>query len=109
MALTDTAVKNAKPNSDKPAGYKMTDGGGMYLLVKTAGKYWRMDYSYVEKRKTLALGIYPDISLAQARQRRGAHPLPSHSGRHHHPRSHRLPPEAPRRVHPQRQPAGRGS
>ena len=70
MALTDTAVKNAKPNSDKPAGYKMTDGGGMYLLVKTAGKYWRMDYSYVEKRKTLALGIYPDISLAQARQRR---------------------------------------
>lgn len=69
MALTDVAIKNAKP-SDKPAGYKISDGDGMYLLVKATGKYWRMDYRYAEKRKTLALGVYPEVSLAKARQRR---------------------------------------
>lgn len=42
----------------------------MYLLVKAAGKYWRMDYTHASKRKTLALGIYPEVSLAKARQRR---------------------------------------
>jgi integrase len=42
----------------------------MYLLVKPAGKYWRMDYSYAAKRKTLALGVYPAVTLAKARQRR---------------------------------------
>jgi hypothetical protein len=42
----------------------------MYLLVRTAGKYWRMDYRHIGKRKTLALGVYPDVSLAKARQRR---------------------------------------
>jgi integrase len=42
----------------------------MYLLVKAAGKYWRMDYRFGGKRKTLALGVYPAVSLAQARKRR---------------------------------------
>ncbi len=42
----------------------------MYLLVKATGKYWRMDYRYLNKRKTLALGVYPEISLAKARKRR---------------------------------------
>lgn len=69
MALTDTFVKNVKP-TDKAAGDKYPDGQGMYLLVKAAGKYWRMDYRYLNKRKTLALGVYPAISLAKARKRR---------------------------------------
>ena len=42
----------------------------MYLLVNTGGKYWRMDYRFAVKRKTLALGVYPAVSLAKARQRR---------------------------------------
>jgi integrase len=71
MALTDTFTKNAK-HSGKPAGDKHSDGGGMYLLVNSAGKYWRMDYRFVGKRKTMALGVYPAVSLAKARQRREA-------------------------------------
>ena len=43
MALTDTFTKNAK-HSGKPAGDKHTDGNGMYLLVNSGGKYWRMNY-----------------------------------------------------------------
>lgn len=67
MALTDTAVRNAKPTS-KP--YKLTDGEGLYILINNAGKYWRFDYRYLGKRKTLAMGVYPDTSLADARDRR---------------------------------------
>jgi integrase len=67
MPLTDTAVRNAKPGS-KP--YKLTDGGGLYLLINTAGKYWRFDYRFAGKRKTLAVGVYPTITLAKARERR---------------------------------------
>jgi len=69
MALTDTFVKQVKPTA-KPAGDKFADGGGLYLLVKAAGKYWRMDYRFAGKRKTLALGTYPEISLAKARTKR---------------------------------------
>ena len=69
MALTDTFIKNAKSNGTG-AGVKHTDGGGMYLLVKSAGKYWRMSYRFAGKQKTLALGVYPAVSLAKARQRR---------------------------------------
>lgn len=69
MALTDTFVRQVK-HSGRPAGDKHTDGAGMYLLVKAAGRYWRQDYAYAGKRKTLALGVYPDVSLAKARQRR---------------------------------------
>jgi hypothetical protein len=53
MALKDTFVKQIK-HSGKLAGDKHTDGDGMYLLVKAAGKYWRMDYTHAAKRKTLA-------------------------------------------------------
>jgi integrase len=67
MALTDTTVKKAKPD-DKP--YKMADEKGLYLLVNGAGKYWRMDYRFLGKRKTLALGVYSDVSLARAREKR---------------------------------------
>src|ERR1035437_2920707 len=69
MALTDTFVRNIKPAATT-AGAKHRDGGGMYLLVTTGGKYWRMDYHFADKRKTLALGVYPAVSLADARARR---------------------------------------
>jgi len=71
MALADTFVRQVKPTG-KAIGDKYPDGGGMYLLVKTGGKYWRMDYRYAGKRKTLALGVYPEVPLAKARKRREA-------------------------------------
>ena len=68
MSLSDTAIKNAKP-TDKP--YKLADDKGMYLLVNpNDSKYFRLDYRYNGKRKTLALGVYPDTSLKQAREKR---------------------------------------
>lgn len=70
MALNDTYIKNSTKHSGAPAGDKHSDGGGMYLLVTASGKYWRMDYRFDGKRKTLALGVYPEVSLAKARQRR---------------------------------------
>ena len=64
MKLTATAVKNAK------AG-RHTDGEGMYLLVTESGqKYWRFDYRFLGKYKTLALGVFPDTTLAMARSKR---------------------------------------
>jgi len=69
MALTDTFVKQVKP-SGKAVGDKYADGAGMYLLVKPSGKYWRLDYAHAGKRKTLALGVYPAVSLAKARKAR---------------------------------------
>ena len=72
MALTDVAIRKAKPGA-KPA--KMTDGGGLYLLVRPdGGKWWRLDYRrpVIGKRNTLSLGTYPDVGLADARARREA-------------------------------------
>ncbi|HDS5478961.1 TPA: tyrosine-type recombinase/integrase, partial [Serratia liquefaciens] len=66
MPLTDVKVRTAKPQ-DKP--YKLTDGGGLYLLVNTNGsRYWRMKYRVMGREKLLSIGVYPDISLAVARQ-----------------------------------------
>lgn len=66
--LTDLAVRKAAPR-DKP--YKLSDGGGLYLLVTKAGqRYWRMDYRFGEKRATAALGVYPTVTLAEARAKR---------------------------------------
>ncbi len=68
MALTDTAIRKAKPTDRQ---YKMADSGGLYLLVHPRGsRYWRFDYRIAGKRKTMALGTYPDVSLATARQKR---------------------------------------
>ena len=69
LPVTDIQVNKAK---SKEKNYKLADGGGMYLLVTVSGgKLWRFDYRHNDKRKTLALGLYPDISLAEARKRRG--------------------------------------
>lgn len=69
MPLNDTFVKKVK-YAGKSSGEKHADGGGMYLHVTEAGKYWRLAYRFNGKQKTLALGVYPDVSLAQARARR---------------------------------------
>ncbi len=70
MPLNDTFIKNSTKHSGKPTGDKHTDGAGMYLLVTASGKYWRMNYRFADKRKTLALGTYPEVSLAKARAKR---------------------------------------
>lgn len=68
MKLTARQVSTAKPQ-DKP--YKLSDGGGMYLLVNPNGsRYWRLKYRYAGKEKLLALGVYPDVTLADARDKR---------------------------------------
>jgi integrase len=68
MPLTDTRIRNAKLTVN---AYKLSDGGGMYLLVKPDGaRYWRLDYRFAGKRRTLALGVYPNVSLSGARAQR---------------------------------------
>ena len=70
MALTDTAIKKAQA-TDKLQ--KLSDGGGLQLhIVPTGGKLWRMAYRFDGKQKTLAVGSYPEVTLAQARERRDA-------------------------------------
>jgi len=68
MALTDVLVRQAKP---KDKSYKLVDGRGLFLLIMPTGaKYWRMRYSWKGKENTLAFGVYPDISLRDARLKR---------------------------------------
>jgi hypothetical protein len=68
MALSDVKVRSAKPEEK---AYKLTDGDGMVLLVHPNGsKYWRLRYRFGGKEKMLALGKYPEVSLADARARR---------------------------------------
>ena len=62
MKLNARQVDTAKPK-DKP--YKLADGGGLYLLVNPNGaRYWRLKYRVAGKEKLLALGVYPDVTLA---------------------------------------------
>lgn len=66
--LTEVAVKNAK---GKEKAYKLTDGGGLYLEVMPNGsRYWRLKYRYANKESRLALGVYPEVSLKDARRRK---------------------------------------
>lgn len=68
MPLTDIKIRNTKP-SGKPL--KLTDERGLYLLIQPSGaKWWRLDYRVAGKRKTLSMGVYPDVGLALARERR---------------------------------------
>lgn len=66
--LFATTIANAKPTE---RDYKLTDGAGLYLLIKANGsKLWRLNYSFLGKQRTLSFGAYPDVGLAAARDRR---------------------------------------
>ena len=68
MALTDIAIKSAKPE-EKP--YKRADSQGLFLLINPNGsKLWRLKFRVGGKEKLLALGAYPQVSLAEAREAR---------------------------------------
>jgi integrase len=68
MSLTDTTIRNAKPG-EKPA--KLFDERGLFLIVTPAGgKWWRLKYRYDGKEKLLSLGVYPDVGLKEARDKR---------------------------------------
>ncbi len=68
QSLSDAKARNAKPRA-KP--FKMSDGEGLFLVVMPSGsKYWRLRYFFADKEKLLALGVYPEVSLADARDRR---------------------------------------
>ncbi|MEJ8676456.1 tyrosine-type recombinase/integrase [Chromobacterium amazonense] len=70
MPLTDAAIKNAKPREDGKH-LKLTDGQGLSLWVMPTGaKYWRLKYRINGKEKLLALGVYPEVSLKEARLKR---------------------------------------
>jgi integrase len=70
MTLTDMAIRNAAPKA-KP--YKMSDGGGMYILIQPNGnKLWRKKYRFAGKEKLLSMGPYPRVSLTEARAAREA-------------------------------------
>ena len=70
VPLTDTAIRNAKPG-EKPV--KLFDERGLYLEISpTGGKWWRLKYRFDGKEKRLSLGVYPDVSLKDARDRRDA-------------------------------------
>src|SRR5262249_39705354 len=65
MPLTEVRVRTAK---GRATPYKLSDGGGLYLLVRPDGaRYWRMDYRWHGKRRTLALGVYSSVTLSEAR------------------------------------------
>src|SRR6516165_9247245 len=68
ISLSDTKVRNAKPRTKQ---YKLSDGEGLFLVIMPSGsKYWRLRYFFAGKEKVLALGVYPHISLAEAREQR---------------------------------------
>lgn len=69
MALTDTKVRSAKPEEKE---YSLVDGDGMFLLVKPNGsRYWRFRFRFGGKQHLMAFGVYPDVSLADARKNKG--------------------------------------
>lgn len=64
MSLTDTAIRNSKPK-DKPL--RLSDERGLYLLINPNGsRWWRFDYRFQGIRKTLSMGVYPDVPLKLA-------------------------------------------
>ena len=70
MPLTDTAIRAAKP---KDKTFKLFDSGGLYLEINPAGgKWWRWKYRFADKEKRLSFGVYPDVSLKLAREKRDA-------------------------------------
>ena len=70
MSLTNIACRNAKP---RPKPYKLADDRGLYLEIAPSGsKWWRFKFTFAQKENRISLGVYPDISLAEARERRDA-------------------------------------
>src|SRR3989338_2053816 len=70
MSITDVTAKNAKPQEKL---YKIPDGNGMFLSVRpNGGKYWQMNYRFAGKGKTLSFGIYPEVTIKEARDKREA-------------------------------------
>jgi len=69
MPLTDYDIQNATVPYGK-AQLKLSDGGGLYILVKHSGRYWKLAYRFDGKQKSLSLGVYPAVSLEEARVRR---------------------------------------
>ena len=68
--LTEAAIRAAKP---RQKAYKERDGRGMYLLIKpNGGRYWQLDFRFEGREQTMSFGVYPDVSLKQARERREA-------------------------------------
>lgn len=68
MPLTAKSCDNAKPTAK---AYKLADGGGLYLeVMPTGAKYWRCKYRFMGKEKRLAFGVYPEVTLAEARDKR---------------------------------------
>ncbi len=68
MALSELSIRSAKP---REKAYKLSDGGGLYLLINTdGGKYWRLKYRFAGKEKLLSLGVYPKVRGAEAREKR---------------------------------------
>ena len=66
--LTESAVKEARPAARQ---FKLSDGGGLYLLVHSNGsKYWRFDFRFDGKQQSSSLGVWPEVKLAQARLKR---------------------------------------
>lgn len=67
MALSDLKIRKAQA---KPKAYKLSDGGGLFVLVKPNGsKLWQQKYRYLDKERLLSHGIYPEVSLAAARKK----------------------------------------
>src|SRR3990167_6722752 len=68
VALTDIKVRTVKP---REKSYKIADGKGLFLVIKPNGsKYWRFRYHFADKEKLLSIGVYPDVTLADARRKR---------------------------------------
>ena len=68
MPLTNTSIRNAKPTEKTR---RLHDERGLYLEVSpTGGKWWRLKYRFNGKEKRLSMGVYPDVSLKDARDRR---------------------------------------
>ena len=70
VMLTAVEVKEAKYQEPGQKPRRLSDEKAMYLLITDKAKYWRLDYRIDGKRKTLALGVYPEVSLADARKAR---------------------------------------
>ena len=71
MKLKDTVCKGTQPNLNAKTPIKLADGDGLYLFVMPNGaKYWRFLYRFLGKQKTYALGVYPEVSLKAAREKR---------------------------------------